>query len=168
MTEPPAGRSRPGGSRGRATRGSGGVSRPLVVAIFGAFFMLYAGWQSYRLSVALAGLAEGSGTILSWQAITDEKGRTLNYALVRFTTKDGKVVTSRAQPGEPKAGTANVPTVVTYNKANPVEVSLGRPNNVYTMPLTFAGVGFLVLLYGLYGYRHERRRKAASNSPGSS
>ena len=53
-----------------------------------------------------------------------------------------------------------MPTELIYRTARPTDVALGQPKNVYTMPATFGGVGFLVLLYGLYGYRRDKRAQA--------
>ncbi len=143
-----------------STRPRRGVSRSMVVIIFGAVFMIYAGWQAYRMSEAMAQLTRGTGTIVSWQAIRDDKGRALHYALVRFTAVDGKTVTTRAQPGQAKPGESGVKTDLIYRTANPTDVALGQPNNVYTMPATFGGIGFLVLLYGLFGYWREKQALA--------
>lgn len=135
------------------------VSRSMVVAIFGGVFMVYAAWQAYRMSEAMAELTPATGTIVSWQQSTDKKGRTLFYAQVRFTTKDGKIVTTRAQPGQGKAGESGKTTELIYRTDRPTDVALGQPKNVYTMPATFGGVGLLVLLYGLWGYRREKREQ---------
>lgn len=144
-----------GGARQRRS-----VNRSMVVVIFGAVFMIYAGWQAYRMSEAMAQLTRGTGTIVSWQAIRDNKGRPLHYALVRFTAADGKEVTTRAQPGQAKPGESGVKTDLIYRTTNPTDVALGQPNNVYTMPATFGGIGFLVLLYGLFGYWREKKALA--------
>ena len=137
------------------------VSRSLVVAIFGGVFMVYAAWQAYRMSEAMAELTPATGTIIAWQQSTDKKGRTLSYAQVRFTTKDGKIVTTRAQPGQAKPGESGVTTEIIYRTNRPTDVALGQPKNVYTMPATFGGVGFLVMLYGLWGYRQAKKAENA-------
>lgn len=136
------------------------ISRSLVVAIFGAVFVIYAAWQAYRMSEAMAQLTPGTGTIISWQAGTDDRGRTRHYALVRFKTADGTEVMTRARPGRAKPGESGVTTELVYQTSNPADVALGQPKNVYTMPAIFGGVGLLVLLYGLYGYRREKRQAA--------
>lgn len=141
-----------GGARPRRT-----VNRSMVVVIFGAVFMIYAAWQAYRMSEAMEQLTRGTGTIVSWEAIRDDKGRALHYALVRFTTANGKAVTTRARPGRAKPGESGVRTDLMYRTEKPTDVALGQPNNIYTMPATFGGIGFLVLLYGLFGYWREKR-----------